>query len=156
MRSEPRRKIKEGRDAAPYETERQEFCFPDGLLGFSSVKRFLLSPFRPPDGSRSPFLILRETDGRFSFPLIRPELVISEYRIDTAPEVLAQIGARSAADVVILAIVTLKDRPEAITVNLAGPLLLNPSRSFGIQIVSDHYPVRYPLLKAAPVPKIRL
>jgi flagellar assembly factor FliW len=48
-------------------------------------------------------------------------------------------------------IVTVRERLEEITVNLQGPLVLNPSSSKGLQLVVEEYPLRHPLVAAASV-----
>lgn len=124
----------------------EEYFFPEGLVGLSFYRRFRLSPFRPADRSRSPFLLLEALEGGLSFVLIEPGLVVPGYRVAPGREKLALIGARSLSETVALAIATLRERPERITVNLAGPLLLNPRSNLGLQLVVDGYPVRHPLL----------
>ncbi|MBI4522640.1 MAG: flagellar assembly protein FliW [Deltaproteobacteria bacterium] len=149
MKSGQKRKNRDRPGVPVAITEEQKFFFPEGLLGFSACHDFVVGPFRPDDGSCSPFLILREGQGSFSLPLIHPQFVMPEYEIEPSPEILAHLGAHSAGDLAVMVIATLKETPEDITVNLAGPLLLNPARSLGAQIVVEHYPVRYPLLRKA-------
>jgi flagellar assembly factor FliW len=59
------------------------------------------------------------------------------------------LSAASAEQLSALLIVTLRERIEDITVNLQGPLIINPASSLGLQLVVEHYPVRYPLLHCA-------
>jgi flagellar assembly factor FliW len=40
-----------------------------------------------------------------------------------------------------------RERLEEITVNLQGPLLVNPVSLLGRQLVLEEYPVRYPLIQ---------
>lgn len=142
------RRVSKKKPMAPLlEGEEHEFFFPGGLLGFSSYQRFVLSPFRPADQSYSPFFILRTLDGEISFPLIYPHFVLSDYRLSFSPEVLAHLDAGSAADLIILIMTTLRGRLEEMTANLAGPILLSPVSGLGLQLVVDHYPVRYPFIK---------
>jgi flagellar assembly factor FliW len=135
--------------------QQAEFCFPEGLLGFPSYRRFVLSRYQPPDGSESPFLLLqtKETEAdagdshiSVSFPLISPYWLVPDYHVAPPPEVLAKLDVGAAAECVILVIVTLRERLEEITVNLQGPLLFNPLARLGCQLVVEEYPVRYPLL----------
>lgn len=124
------------------------FFFPEGLLGFASHRRFSLSRFRPADGNPSPFFLLQAKESEISFPIIPPHLLLSEYHISPAPEMLTMLGSGSGVDqVVVMVIVTLRERLEEITVNLQGPLLFNPVSCLGLQLVAENYPVRYPLLK---------
>jgi flagellar assembly factor FliW len=146
VRSAQRRAVKKQDLAALLEAPEQEFNFPEGLLGFASYQRFFLAPFRPDDGSPSPFYILKAPEEAISFPLIQPELVLPHYRPNFNREVLKRLKARSMADLLLFVIATLRGRVEDITVNLAGPVLLSPASRLGLQVVLDSYPVRYPLL----------
>jgi flagellar assembly factor FliW len=126
--------------------QEQEFFFPAGLLGFASCRRFTLGPYLPADGSPSPFLLLRAQEEDISFPLIDPSWLMSDYHLFPTPEVLARLGVSSAVDLIVLVIITLRVQLEEVTVNLQGPLLLNPVSRLGLQLVEEAYPVRYPLL----------
>jgi flagellar assembly factor FliW len=129
----------------------REFHFPEGLLGFASCRSFMLGRYRPPDGSPSPFFILRAPGEGVSFPLILPHLFAPDYEPPIGPETLAKLGASSATDLAVLVIVTLRERLEDITVNLQGPVILNPSSRTGLQLVTEGFPLRYPLLKNLPM-----
>jgi len=47
-------------------------------------------------------------------------------------------------------IVTLRETLEEITVNLQGPLIVNPIAALGAQLVLEDQPLRHPLLKPGP------
>jgi flagellar assembly factor FliW len=126
----------------------QEFFFPEGLLGFSSHRHFVLGPYRPADGSPSPFFLLQAKENDLCFPLISPDLLATDYRLAPPPEQLAKLGAGSMADLIVFAIVTVRDRIAEITVNLQGPILLNPVSGLGFQLVAEQYPLRYPLIQS--------
>ncbi|HEY2990931.1 MAG TPA: flagellar assembly protein FliW [Candidatus Binatia bacterium] len=123
-----------------------QFFFPEGLLGFSSHQNFTLSPYQPGDGNESPFFLLQAKDDDLCFPLVSPHLVVSDYQLQPAPELLAKLGAGSATDLTVMVTVTIRDRLEEVTVNLQGPILLNPVSHLGLQFVIEPYPVRYPLI----------
>jgi flagellar assembly factor FliW len=126
-------------------TER-EFFFPAGVLGFGNCRRYRLDRFCPADGSESPFFILRSVDQSPEFPLIHPSSLSLDYRFHTSPEVLAALEATSPDRLVPMLIVTVRDRLEEITVNLQGPLVLNPNSFKGLQLVVEDYPLRHPLI----------
>jgi flagellar assembly factor FliW len=129
----------------PSTAERRVF-FPDGLLGFSSQRNFILSPYQPADGSASPFFVLQSEEDDLCFPLISPHSMVADYIIAPPPEALAALRAGSPADLSVFVIVTLRERVEDITANLQGPILLNPASSLGLQLVVEHYPLRHPLI----------
>lgn len=134
--------------AVPSDLLEKEIFFPAGLFGFPDQRRFVLKRFNPGDGSWSPFFILESADGALSFPLIHPGFVARDYRLEIAPEVMADLQGRSADDLLVLLIVTVRDRAEEMTVNLQGPLIINPLSLIAMQLVAEDYPVRYPLLAA--------
>jgi flagellar assembly factor FliW len=125
----------------------QEVRFPEGLLGLPSLRHFVLNRYRPADGSDSPFLLLQSKEEEVSFPLIEPRRIVPAYHLSLPPEVLSHLGATSPHELVVLTIVTLRERLEDITVNLQGPLLLNFASRLGLQLVVERYPVRHPLLR---------
>jgi flagellar assembly factor FliW len=125
--------------------EQREVHFPDGLLGLPHCQHFVLSAYKPADGNASPFFLLQCQDEDLSFPLIDPRLFLADYRFHVAPEVLRYLKAHSAAELSTLAIVTVRDQVENITMNLQGPLVMNFNAGCGLQFILEHFPVRYPL-----------
>lgn len=143
-------RVSQSRTDSWTEVPEQEYHFPAGLLGFSSCQRFSLERYRPAEGGDSPFWMLRSLDEDISFPLIHPSLVLSDYELPLPLEVLDFLRAPSTNGLIVLLIVTLRDKLEEITVNLQGPILLNPQASLGAQLVVENYPVRHPLLAGPP------
>lgn len=125
--------------------EQYHLTFPDGLLGFPHCQHFVLSAYKPEDGSSSPFFLLQCQDADVSFPLIEPRLFLADYHFNVTPDVLAYLKATTVDDLSILAIVTVRDQLEDITMNLQGPLVMNFKAGLGLQFVLEHFPVRYPL-----------
>ena len=130
--------------------EEQPFFFPEGLLGFTSTRQFVLNRIQSQEGAESPFFFLRAKEENISFPLISPHFFKLGYQVSPSPDVITKLEAGSVADLVVMVIVTLRDRMEDITANLQGPLLLNPVSQMGIQVVMEEYPVRYPFLNKPP------
>ena len=95
------------------------------------------------------------TAPELAFGLIAPPLAIGDYRVELRPGDRAALELdeeRSALTYVIL------NRGEGggLTVNLQGPLVFNPARRLGRQLVltSSRYAVRYPLTPARPQPTL--
>ena len=59
-----------------------------------------------------------------------------DYTPDVDPEELAEIGAGSAEDLLVFAIVTFPGGDKGMTANLQGPLLLNRRTRTGRQCIS--------------------
>jgi flagellar assembly factor FliW len=128
------------------EVEEQQLLFPVGILGFPLSRRYRLERYCPQDGSASPFMTLKCLDQTLSFAVIHPRSLGIDYRVTINDESLAFVSASSTEQLCVLLIVTLRERIEDITVNLQGPLIINPASSLGVQLVVEHYPVRYPLI----------
>jgi flagellar assembly factor FliW len=146
MMSEQQLSAAEPTHAALIDDGEQEFSLPEGLLGFPTYRHFVLSRYQPEDGSASPFYLLQAKEAEVYFPLIAPQWVMPHYHLSVPKAVLTKLEAKTAADLVTLAIVTLRKRLEDTTVNLQGPLLLNPTSQLGLQLVAERYPVRQPLI----------
>ena len=140
---------REVHDTASFNQHEQELFFPAGLLGFGSCHQYKLERFKPDDGSESPFFMLCALDQDLSFPLIHPESIALDYRIPVTAELLTALEAKSPDELVPLLIVTVRERLEEITVNLQGPVIVNPASSLGLQLVIEQYPVRRPLIERA-------
>ena len=72
-------------------------------------------------------------------------MLLTDYRLPLAADVLAYLDANTDEELSILAIVTLRDQLEDVTMNLQGPLVINLSSQLGLQLVIEQFPVRYPL-----------
>ena len=122
--------------------EDKAITIPGGILGFPE-KRFILltppnfGPFCWLQAIENPNLAFVVTDAKNYSP-------DCGYRL-TEEECLAlELGEDSA--VIFLLIVTMAADPKDITVNLRGPLVLNPERLIARQVVieGDKYPIRQP------------
>ncbi len=126
----------------------QELYFPAGLLGFPACFRYKLESFNSGTGGESPFFMLNSLDQDLSFPLIHPDSIALRYQFPVDPELLSALAAGAPDELVPLLIVTVRERLEDITLNLQGPLVVNPASSLGLQLVIEGYPLRYPLFSA--------
>lgn len=116
--------------------------FGEGLVGFRSCTLFLLFPDVEVAGLS---WLQSATVPDLAFGLVPPPLALDDYRIELRPGDRAALeldDERSAMVYVIL------NRGETgLTVNLQGPLVINPVSRLGRQLVltSSRYAVRYPL-----------
>jgi flagellar assembly factor FliW len=124
----------------------REVNFPAGLLGFPDCHRFALSSFEAGTEQPSPFFVLSSHDRELSFLVIHPDLVMQDYCLPLPAEVLGRLGIESECQVLPLLMVTVRERIEAITVNLQGPLAIGIDSGIGVQLVVEEYPLRYPLI----------
>ena len=117
--------------------------FPDGLPGFEQCHRFVVLS----STTMAPLQCLHAVDGpSATFLSVDPRLVLTKYRCVLGPGDLARLGADDKTLLLWLALVAVDETGEA-TVNLRAPVVINPSRMTGFQVVPSNslYPLRYPL-----------
>lgn len=121
--------------------------FPKGMLGFPLETRFALVEYKPD----SPFHILQSVaDADLTFLLVDPFAFFSDYEFAMDDAVLAEIGIKDDNPPTVFNVVTIRDSVENMTVNLAGPVLVNARDGKAAQLVIEktEYPIRYPLFPA--------
>ena len=119
--------------------------FPAGLFGFPECRSFVLVA-----AARDGMFWLQSAEyGTLAFLVVDPFLFFADYAVDLAPVELAKLEAKEAADLAILAIVTLpRSRDDQATANLQGPIAFNlrsrlakqiaiPDSDFGVQCPID-------------------
>ena len=111
--------------------EGQKISFPHGLLGFESLKEYVLL-----DAERQPFYWLQSLDvEQVAFVLINPFLFRPDYEMDIDNEELLRIGISDPGKALIFSIVTILSGGSPMTANLQGPLVINRETKQGIQAV---------------------
>jgi flagellar assembly factor FliW len=116
--------------------------FNEGLPGFEQNRRFVLLS----SAEVAPLHVLHATDGPpASFLAIDPRLVLATYRTVLSSGDRMKLGANEDTPLLWLAIVTAD--AEGATVNLRAPIVINPSRMTGFQVMPHNslYPLRQPL-----------
>ena len=117
---------------------------PGGLLGFETVKRYVLAS----NCDEQPFYRLQAIDDPdLSFVVISPFEVMPEYQPDIPPEDVRSLGLESPDDAMLFNIVTLRSRGCS-TINLKGPIVINRYSLVGKQVVISNaceYSVQHPL-----------
>jgi flagellar assembly factor FliW len=136
-------------------SETDVILIPEGLLGFRAFNQFVHLSDPVVNGLS---WLQSVTAPELAFGLVPPPLAVGDYRIELRQGDRAALeldDERSALVYVIL------NRAEGggLTVNLQGPLVFNPSRRLGRQLVltSSRYPVRYPVettYASAPAPTL--
>jgi flagellar assembly factor FliW len=125
--------------------EKQIFDFEDGILGFDFVKQFAILD----SADNSPFKWMQACDAPdLAFVIIQPVDFMAQYELVIAQSDLELVGARSPEELIVFAIVTIPSEPSNMTANLQGPVILNPSRQKGRQVISlsDKYRVKHRIL----------
>jgi flagellar assembly factor FliW len=116
--------------------------FERGLFGFEDVSRWVLLAHAP----GSPLRILQAIDRPdLALVVIEPFLVCPDYSIDLPPADAAAVHWWEDAGILVLATVGIPDDSSEMTVNLKGPIVVNPARRIGVQVVQagDRWAARH-------------
>lgn len=123
---------------------RRVFTFREGVYGFPECRRFALVSA----GREGYFWLQSLEHGTLAFLLADPFPHFPDYTVELGATDRGELHVASAADIVVLCIVTLPHtRGEAPTANLQGPLAFNLAAGLGRQLaVGDtSWGVRCPL-----------
>jgi len=126
-------------------TDFVEIRFAAGLPGFPHVRGFQMKPWGPPG---SPYLLLTSIDDfTVSFVVVPPWVFYPDYEFDLDDATAERLGLSDAEQAIVLAVVTLRDRPEEATLNLLGPIVVNRHTHEAAQVVlpTTTHSVRAPL-----------
>jgi len=111
--------------------ERQKITFPHGLLGFESLRDYVLL-----DAERQPFFWLQSLESeQVAFILINPFIFRPDYEANIDNDELIYTGISDPKSALVFAIVTILADGSPMTANLQGPLIINRDTHTGIQIV---------------------
>lgn len=120
--------------------------FPEGLFAFENYRHFALLPTK--SGSTFHWLQSLE-EARLAFLITEITGITTQYKPNIGPEFLTLIEAPALDHTEIWGIITVPaGKPEGMTINLQGPVLINRAKKLGGQFVSDDpaHLVRTPLL----------
>lgn len=126
--------------------EKQIVEFPEGILGFDYVKKFVIIDSH----DNSPFKWLQAySEPELAFVIIRPVDFLHEYELVISPGDVETVEAESEEGLLVFAIVTIPVNPKEMTANLQGPIIINPLKRIGKQAVSlsDKYRVKHRILE---------
>ncbi len=126
-----------------------EFNMPAGIIGFPDARNIELL-YNP---GELPFMWLRCVENpALNFIVIEPQSALPDYTFELSDEDAAGLDIDTPDDAFVLNIVTFRPSdPEAATVNLIGPIVINRRTCVGRQIVIANfgeYSARHPLLQA--------
>ena len=118
-----------------------------GIIGFEHLKKFMLHI----QDEKNPFWWFQSLDeGAIAFVVINPFVIKADYEpmIDDNDTKLLEI--KNADDVVLLVIVTIRQNPFSVSVNLRAPIVVNARKKIAKQVILEDpaYPVRYYLTAA--------
>jgi len=114
--------------------------FPKGLLGFESLREFMVMPAESDD----PVVCLQSLeDPQVAFLLVDPQLYFPEYWIDVGEQEAQVLGMDQDEGYSILTMITVHP-DQSITLNLVAPVIYAPRTQRALQIVLENteYSVR--------------
>jgi flagellar assembly factor FliW len=122
--------------------------FVRAILGFEELRKYFLIA-RP---ESEPFKWLQSVeDPTICFVIIEPSILLNNYEVELSHHDIKQLhGSERLTDYKIFVIVTVpKGRPEQISVNLQGPLIVNVKNLKAIQMVLNNpeYDIRFSLFE---------
>jgi flagellar assembly factor FliW len=121
----------------------QIVSFPSGLPGFEQCRRFVVVS----TAEIAPMQCLHAVEGpNTSFLVLDPRRVMPEYRAVLTQTDFVRLGATQATTLLWLAVVSFDEVGQAF-VNLRAPVVINPERMLGYQVMPHNslYPLRHPL-----------
>jgi flagellar assembly factor FliW len=125
---------------------------PEGLVGFRGYTQYVQLP--DPEVAGLSWL-QSVTAPELAFGLVAPPLAVSDYRIELRPGDRAALELDDERGALVYVILN-RGEGGGLTVNLQGPLVFNPARRLGRQLVltSSRYAVRFPLEGPASPPTL--
>ena len=120
--------------------------FEQGLLGFEELKQFAIIDVE----ECLPFeWLVSVEDPIVAFPILNPTFFFSDYKPSLSKDDLVLLDIKKEKDVETFCIVTLGKKPEDVTLNLKGPILINMKNKMGKQVVitEDYYSLNQQLIR---------
>lgn len=106
--------------------------FPEGLLGFNELHRFVLLD----DPSDEIFAWLQSCDEPgIAFPLLEPELFTNNYSVSLTKHDMEVLGLEKKEGIRSFAIITIPQDPTQMTANLKAPIVINVAKRLARQCV---------------------
>ncbi|MBI4686811.1 MAG: flagellar assembly protein FliW [Nitrospirae bacterium] len=111
--------------------EDKVIVFPQGLLGFPNLKRYILMDYKD-----TTVKWLQAVDNhQVAFIVVEPQFIAADYSINIGADAREAIGLENNNDLSVLLIVRVEN--DKVIANLNGPLLINASLKRGVQAVLE-------------------
>jgi flagellar assembly factor FliW len=106
--------------------------FPLGLVGFETLQRFVLID----SDEIAPMRWLQAVDEpSLAFLVVEPQLFFPDYLVSVTADERKVVGLGEADEAVVACLVVVPADPREMTINLMGPLIMNPEKRLGKQAV---------------------
>lgn len=121
--------------------------FVGGIVGFPDLRQFVLIQHQ-----EGPYRWLQSVDdGSVAFLVVDPGQFVPGYAPEMPQNVALQLGLAVDTPRLVYTIVTIpRGRPQEMTVNLAGPVVVNAETGQAVQVVleDERYPIRHRVFTA--------
>ena len=129
---------------------------PEGMLGLSGLRRYVLLEDRP----STPFKWLQSVENpAMAFIVINPVAVFPEYEIDLTDEQADSLDLKDPSEAIVLTTVTVSREDDSVTTNLLGPIVINSRTLQARQMIlqDDRYCTKHamaerPVIEAELIP----
>ena len=115
-------RIKTSRFGAVDLTEEDILTFPEGLLGFTDLRKFVL--LDDPNDEIFAWMQSCENPG-IAFPILEPELFATNFKVELSRTDLEVLASKRDENFRYFTIVTIPDDPTQMTANLKAPIVIN-------------------------------
>lgn len=119
--------------------------FSDGLIGFDQCQRFLIIS----TSANETFRWLQSLDEpSLAFLVVDPAQYVEGYAVEIGDEEAEHLGIGAETATLLLTTASIPNsKPEEMTINLAGPIVINAEARLGRQLVVDDesIPTRHPV-----------
>jgi flagellar assembly factor FliW len=119
-------------------------AFPEGILGFADLKKFVLLD----DPNDDIFAWLQSCDEpAIAFPVLEPELFSETYKVTLAKSDLEALKLQSSQGARLFCIITIPDDPTQMTANMKAPIVINVAEKRARQCVlqDNNLAIREPI-----------
>lgn len=113
-------------------TQEDIIRFPEGILGFNSLRQFVL--LDDPNDEIFAWLQSCEEPG-IAFPILEPELFTINYEVNLTKHDLEVLGLKSQKGTRYFSIITIPEDPTLMTANLKAPVVVNIAERVARQCV---------------------
>lgn len=130
--------------------------FVQSIIGFDEFRKYVLVE----DQKFYPIQWVQSTENLdLAFPIINPNLLNIEYKIDPAPILLETLKLKNINDAVIYTLLVIPSgNIEEVRTNLKAPIVINPIERLATQVVYENskYPVQYYLFREKNANQLKL
>jgi flagellar assembly factor FliW len=119
------------------------------VIGFEHLEQFVLQK----NDENNPFWWFQSIeDGAIAFVVMNPFFAKADYEPVIEDDDIKLLDIECVEDVVMLAIVTIRQNPFSVSVNLRAPIVINAKKKIAKQIVLEDssYPIQYCLVTKDP------